>query len=247
MVISGSHRSLDHLYLWKAGIEHRDINTSNITYNELSGKKAVHDSDMFQLRLPGQFLPTRPERTGAAPFMALELLSLQGMAGRVRHSYHHDCESFSWVLLWICYRFKTGVEIKPPPLTAFQATDYVQRRLARTNGTIYRGVWPTSSFKGGKGIVSMKLSLYWRDRYRRMEIQASEREIERRAQTECGSQAIAIDDEIPETDEHFLGNYDDALRKFTPGTPTLMAVVERDFSQIGSTPVDLHRISPLYG
>lgn len=41
----------------------------------------------------------RPEQ-GTFPFTATELLSPDGLKGRVRHTAHHDLESFFWIL-WV--------------------------------------------------------------------------------------------------------------------------------------------------
>lgn len=48
------------------------------------------------------------ERTGTIPFMALDLLTEDGLAGKIKHVYAHDVESFLWVLLWTCLRYHNG-------------------------------------------------------------------------------------------------------------------------------------------
>jgi hypothetical protein len=52
--------------------------------------------------------PQGNERTGTVPFMALDLLTPEGQGGGVKHLYHHDLESFIWVLVWVCLRYKDG-------------------------------------------------------------------------------------------------------------------------------------------
>jgi len=48
------------------------------------------------------------ERTGTVPFMALDLLTSEGQGGEIKHLYRHDLESFIWVLVWVCLRYKDG-------------------------------------------------------------------------------------------------------------------------------------------
>jgi len=53
--------------------------------------------------------PQGNERTGTVPFMALDLLTAEGQRGEIKHLYRHDLESFVWVLVWICLRYRIGV------------------------------------------------------------------------------------------------------------------------------------------
>ena len=39
---------------------------------------------------------------GAVPFMALDLLSENGLVGRIPRRYYHEAEAFAWVLIYIC-------------------------------------------------------------------------------------------------------------------------------------------------
>ena len=48
------------------------------------------------------------ERTGTVTFMALDLLTSEGQGGEIKHLYRHDLESFIWVLVWVCLRYKDG-------------------------------------------------------------------------------------------------------------------------------------------
>jgi hypothetical protein len=52
--------------------------------------------------------PQGNERTGTVPFMALDLLTEEGQRGKVEHLYHHDLESFMWILPWVVLRYKDG-------------------------------------------------------------------------------------------------------------------------------------------
>jgi len=55
----------------------------------------------------------------AIAFMALDLLTEEAWNGHVERLYRHDCESFAWVLLWICCRYHNGKVINDPPLKRF--------------------------------------------------------------------------------------------------------------------------------
>jgi hypothetical protein len=66
----------------------------------------LNDYDLSSLaRAQG---PQENERTGTVPFMALDLLTPKGQGGEIKHLYRHDLESFIWVLVWVCLRYKDG-------------------------------------------------------------------------------------------------------------------------------------------
>src|ERR1700733_166262 len=118
---------LGHRYLWKCGIEHNDIIVSNLMYDKANNCTGVlNDFDLAHVR--GNERPSGTERTGTMPFMALDLLTKNAWAGKVERLYRHDCESFMWVLLWICARYDHGVEIEDPPFSEFITSDHLQCR-----------------------------------------------------------------------------------------------------------------------
>ncbi|KAG1721496.1 uncharacterized protein EDB91DRAFT_1275625 [Suillus paluster] len=69
--------------------------------------------------------PLGNECTGTVPFMALDLLTEEGLRGEVEHLYRHDLESFMWVLIWVCLRYRKGVLLPPEthPLDAWATTE----------------------------------------------------------------------------------------------------------------------------
>jgi len=40
--------------------------------------------------------------------MAIDLLMLKAIEGKVEHLYQHDAELFIWFLAWVCLRYEDG-------------------------------------------------------------------------------------------------------------------------------------------
>ncbi|KAG2132297.1 uncharacterized protein EDB93DRAFT_1255273 [Suillus bovinus] len=101
-----------HRALWKNGVHHRDISPSNLMGYRLRGRfiSVLNDFDLSikQILSLIQDAPKGFERTGTVPFMALELLTPEAIAGEVEHVYRHDAESFIWVLTWVCLQYEKG-------------------------------------------------------------------------------------------------------------------------------------------
>ncbi|KAG1805106.1 uncharacterized protein HD556DRAFT_1225924, partial [Suillus plorans] len=73
------------------------------------------------------------ERTGAVPFMAVNLPSPEAMAGKVEHVYAYDAESFTWVLAWVCLQYEGGVRSKNRPLEEFLKVDALRCAEQKTH------------------------------------------------------------------------------------------------------------------
>ncbi|KAG1730207.1 hypothetical protein EDB19DRAFT_2011946 [Suillus lakei] len=96
-----------HHALWKGGVFHRDVSPSNLMGYRLRGQfiGVLNDYDLSSFQRDS---PSSPERTGTVPFMAVDLLTLEAIQGKVEHVYAHDAESFIWVLTWVCLRYEGG-------------------------------------------------------------------------------------------------------------------------------------------
>ena len=138
---------LGHRYLWKGGIEHNDISVGNLMYDKANNCTGVlNDFDLAHVR--GHDRPSGMERTGTMPFMALDLLTKDAWAGKVERLYRHDCESFAWVLLWICSRYDNGAEIKNPPFNEFITSDFMQcYAMKHSCGNTIGTIKPTASYE----------------------------------------------------------------------------------------------------
>jgi hypothetical protein len=143
-----AHAVLGHHHLWVGGIEHNDISVKNLMYDKLNEDHGIlNDYDLAHLH--GTPRPTGTERTGTMPFMALDLLTDEAWDGKITRLYRHDCESFAWVLFWICCRYDNGKVISNPPLSDFITLDYNQ--CFEKKYTIFSkipSIQPTPSYEG---------------------------------------------------------------------------------------------------
>jgi len=95
-----------HYGLWTQGVYHRDISDGNLMYKKDKNTGEVigvlADYDLSSLN---KETSQNTERTGTVPFMALDLLSEEALAGEVKHDYGHEAEAFFWVGVYdtACY------------------------------------------------------------------------------------------------------------------------------------------------
>lgn len=113
--------SSGHRLLWVAGIAHGDISFNNLMYNRATRKGILNDFDLATIRssAPEYPLQTGHRRTGTKVFMALELLLPEGINGAIPRRYHHELESFMWVLLYAAVKARS----KPLGLKFFQTLE----------------------------------------------------------------------------------------------------------------------------
>ena len=128
-------------------------------YDKLNGDCGVLNDYDFA-HLDGQPRPSGFERTGTIPFMALDLLIDEAMDGKVEWLYRHDCESFAWVLLWICCRYEDGKETRNAPLSELNTHD-CKLCFEKKCGILgfYQNLEPTTSYKRFLRAVLELLSL----------------------------------------------------------------------------------------
>jgi len=59
-------------------------------------------NDFDLARFAGQAGASGQDNTGTLPFMALDLLSEEGLRGELPRLYRHEAESFAWSLICLC-------------------------------------------------------------------------------------------------------------------------------------------------
>ncbi|KAG1793252.1 uncharacterized protein HD556DRAFT_513768 [Suillus plorans] len=163
-----------HRALWKGGVLHRDVSPSNLMVYRLRGQfmAVLNDYDLSSFKRDG---PRGLERTGTVPFMAVDLLSPDAMAGKVEHVYAHDAESLIWVLTWVCLRYEEGKLLsKNRPLEDWLKVDACTCAEKKGNFgfTGIRSVRPSTSHADSWDLVrrcfSAVQSLYTAFEYRKL-------------------------------------------------------------------------------
>ena len=154
---------LGHRHLWVDGVEHNDISVKNLMYDKFNEDHGIlNDYDLAHLE--GNPRPSGTERTGTMPFMALDLLTKNTWDGMVERRYRHDCESFAWVLLWICCRYDNGKEIRNAPLSRFITHSYVDCFEAKyAIVPALRTITATASYKGSWDAVIQLVNHFVRE------------------------------------------------------------------------------------
>jgi hypothetical protein len=135
-------------------------------YDKLNDHGILNDYDLAHLS--GRKRPSGTACTGTMPFMALDLLTDDAWAGKIERRYRHDCESFAWVLLWICCRYDNGKEISNAPLGEFITHDYKQCFAKKyTIISKLKDIVPTASYECFWGAMTSLIALFIKQRYDR--------------------------------------------------------------------------------
>ena len=93
-----------HAFLWKNHVERGDPSVDNMMYDPDSKCGVLTDFDL-SLREP-RVLGT--DRTGTVPFMAIDLLTDEYWEGTLERYYHHELESFIWVIVFVFLLYQDG-------------------------------------------------------------------------------------------------------------------------------------------
>ncbi|KAI0758900.1 hypothetical protein C8Q74DRAFT_1300676 [Fomes fomentarius] len=153
-----------HYLSWCNGIQHKGISLNNLMYRRNSDNTiyaVLNDWDLSVDSCGGQTQSTLG-LTGAAPFMAIDLLNQRALAGKIRHLYRHD---LLWVFLWVVHCCLNGERLVPIPrifkkwsTTDVNACGGAKYRFLRDG---YTTVKPTSSWTSESPLASALL-LYLR-------------------------------------------------------------------------------------
>ena len=87
--------------MWKKGIYHGDISLENLMWDDRRKVGVLNDFDLA--KFAGQTGASGQDNTGTLPFMALDLLSEEGLRGEIPRRYRHEAESFAWSLICLYY------------------------------------------------------------------------------------------------------------------------------------------------
>ncbi|KAJ7494201.1 hypothetical protein FB451DRAFT_1020420, partial [Mycena latifolia] len=111
----------------KAGIMHRDISRNNLMYRKIAGKVygVLNDFDLSVL-LANEPRSTSNQRTGAEPYMALDLLVT---GPPPPHIHRFDLESLFYVIAYVVCQYHDGKKIDNPP---FDAWDHLGTEALQT-------------------------------------------------------------------------------------------------------------------
>ena len=69
-------------------------------------------NDFDLARFADQTGASGQDNTGTLPFMALDLLSEEGLRGEIPRRYRHEAESFTWSLICLCLATVEGKNSK---------------------------------------------------------------------------------------------------------------------------------------
>jgi len=92
------------------------------------------------------------DRTGTVPFMALELSTQEYWDGKIKRYYHHELESFIWILPYVFLLYKNRVRQRGTLVDSWRTSDYdtcslYKRQFYSRLAEVEKGVQDDSDFK----------------------------------------------------------------------------------------------------
>ena len=134
------------------------------------GVGVLNDFDLA--KFAGQKGASGTENTGTLPFMALDLLSPDGLAGKIPRLYRHEAESFAWSLIYLCISTIRDEKGKEYVITSDPLRNWF-RDWSTCHGAKLGFAWDrydqpnfVFAYPNAK-ILAEPLHEYWIDRYRR--------------------------------------------------------------------------------
>jgi len=111
------------------------------------------------------------EITGTLPFMALELLTEEGMQGQIPSLYRHEAESLTWVLIYLCY----SITKREDGQFALIVNDHIKKWFTHTNPEPIQlaklalsALWNTQDLRPllyAKSLPLARVLIFWKTRY----------------------------------------------------------------------------------
>lgn len=158
------------------------------------------------------------ERTGTIPYMAIDLLLPESMAGTVQHLYRHDLEALFWVLVWVCS--------PPGAFSNWESGTYRQCRKEKSDFLQEGEEFPVREGYLGLSLVVDEL----KSLFKKIDTASSDRRYEARKFKKAG---MPLSDQIPEeTSQQIWQRFCQSLRhalafvKHNPQHAALAKVLE---------------------
>ena len=111
-----------HAFLWKTHVEHGDPSVDKMMYDSEGECRVLTDFDLSLLQWEPRVLGT--DRTGTVPFMAIELLTDEYWKGTIKRYYHHELESFIWVIVFVFLLYQDGKRRSNQYATPWMTSNY---------------------------------------------------------------------------------------------------------------------------
>ncbi|KAF8184768.1 hypothetical protein BJ912DRAFT_494061 [Pholiota molesta] len=126
-------------------IIHGDISLNSLMCRKVDGKiyGVLVDYDLWLFCKKSKQGPSSRQRTGARPYMAIDLLQ----PAPTKHLYRHDLESLFYVIVIFVTRYHGGEKIKNPPLQAWFELPPKSLRHAKLTFLNELPLLPTSAFE----------------------------------------------------------------------------------------------------
>jgi len=87
-----------------------------------SGCGVLTDFDLSLLQWEPRIFGT--DRTGTVPFMAIDLLTDEYWKGTIKRYYHHELESFIWVIVFVFLLYQDGKRRSNKYATPWMTSNY---------------------------------------------------------------------------------------------------------------------------
>ena len=106
--------NLGHCVLWVMVIWHVDINVAGMMWDNCKEKAVLSDFDLT--KTSKSKLTCQNDIKGTLPFIALDLLTVEGMTDEIAPLYRHELASFTWgfiyLLLYACEARKRDLRLE---------------------------------------------------------------------------------------------------------------------------------------
>ncbi|KAF9480255.1 hypothetical protein BDN70DRAFT_833143 [Pholiota conissans] len=142
-----------HAFLWKHYVEHGDPSVTNLMYDPETKCGVLSDFDLSILQWEPRVFGT--DRTGTVPFMANDLLEDGYWQGKIRRFFHHELESFIWILAYVSLVYDKGIRKRNAQVDAWTTSDYNVCRQKKSD------FYKPRHLDGLAGQVQPTYQIYW--------------------------------------------------------------------------------------